>query len=266
MWMKMANNKSFLIISGITLIALAFGVGWAGYLRLHSPLDSVVPAHAQRMDGPFTQSSSSSRPSASTGEVRSDPILGDPPGTSNGNAAANTSSPVFFQGYIPGRLIIPSIGVDAPVVPTTYAQITYSGRTYLQWQVPYGSVVGWQDTSSMIGVPGNTVFNGHNNSYGEVFKNLGGISIGDQIQIQSGSKVFHYQVREKMILPERFEDLSVRLQNARWIMTTDDERITLVTCWPADDSTHRLIVVAFPVQTQDTSQSMDGRISSRIDR
>jgi sortase A len=39
----------------------------------------------------------------------------------------------------------------------------------------------------------------------------------------------------------------VRMQNARWIMPTPDERLTLVTCAPDAQSTHRLIIVALPV-------------------
>jgi len=38
------------------------------------------------------------------------------------------------------------------------------------------------------------------------------------------------------------------LQNARWIMASSDERLTLVTCWPAYSNTHRLILVAKPIQ------------------
>lgn len=50
-----------------------------------------------------------------------------------------------------------------------------------------------------------------------------------------------------MILPERDADLQTRLENARWIQPSQDERLTLVTCWPANSNTHRLIIVARPV-------------------
>jgi sortase (surface protein transpeptidase) len=32
------------------------------------------------------------------------------------------------------------------------------------------------------------------------------------------------------------------------MQSTDDERLTLVTCWPADSNTHRLIIVARAVE------------------
>jgi len=49
-----------------------------------------------------------------------------------------------------------------------------------------------------------------------------------------------------MILPERNEPVDTRLQNARWILPSADERLTLLTCWPYTTNTHRLIIVAIP--------------------
>jgi sortase (surface protein transpeptidase) len=49
-----------------------------------------------------------------------------------------------------------------------------------------------------------------------------------------------------MLMPERFKSLTVRLDNARWILPTKDERLTLITCWPAKSNTHRVIIVALP--------------------
>jgi sortase A len=50
-----------------------------------------------------------------------------------------------------------------------------------------------------------------------------------------------------MILPERDMDMDTRMENARWILPSTDERLTLITCWPAESNTHRLIVVAQPL-------------------
>ena len=56
-----------------------------------------------------------------------------------------------------------------------------------------------------------------------------------------------------MILEERDQSLDVRIENAQWIEQTDDERLTLVTCWPYTDNSHRLIVVAHPIETNTDS-------------
>jgi sortase (surface protein transpeptidase) len=49
-----------------------------------------------------------------------------------------------------------------------------------------------------------------------------------------------------MILAEEGQEIGVRLENARWLQPSDDERLTLVTCWPQWSNTHRLIIVARP--------------------
>ena len=43
------------------------------------------------------------------------------------------------------------------------------------------------------------------------------------------------------------EPLDVRQANARWILPTTDERVTLITCWPYESNSHRLVVIALPV-------------------
>lgn len=53
-----------------------------------------------------------------------------------------------------------------------------------------------------------------------------------------------------MIFPERDVPFETRLENARWILPSEDERITLITCWPYFSNTHRLIIVARPVDTK----------------
>jgi sortase A len=58
---------------------------------------------------------------------------------------------------------------------------------------------------------------------------------------------FYYEVESRRILLDAGQPESVRRANARWIQPTDDERVTLVTCWPYTNNTHRLIIVAKPV-------------------
>jgi sortase A len=147
---------------------------------------------------------------------------------------------------VPDRLVIPSIYLDARVVPVTYKEIESDGDVYQQWYVPAEIAAGWQDGSALLGLPGNTVINGHHNAYGMVFKDLVKLSVGDVIIVYSGDIEYRYLVAEKLILPERGQLLETRLKNARWIQSSLDERLTLVTCWPATSNTHRVIIVAFP--------------------
>ena len=154
-------------------------------------------------------------------------------------------------GLIPDRLVIPIINLDAPIIPVSYKEIMVGNLVYYQWLGPDQFAVGWHASSAPLGLPGNTVLNGHHNAYGRVFKDLVRLGRGDVISIYSGSQEFRYQVVTNMLLPERFEPLSVRIENASWIAPSSDERITLITCWPANSDTHRVVVVAFPVGYSD---------------
>ncbi len=146
----------------------------------------------------------------------------------------------------PTRLVIPAIGLDAPVRPVGLVTVTQGGQMYMQWQVPDGYIVGWHESSAAPGQPGNTVLNGHHNINGQVFRDLVKLKPGDVIIVYAGEQSYSYLVSERHILAEKGQPLAVRLQNAQWIQSTADERLTLVTCWPYTSNTHRLIVVARP--------------------
>jgi len=147
----------------------------------------------------------------------------------------------------PTRIVIPHINLDAPVKAIGATPIQSGGQTYYQWLVPNEFVAGWHDNSAPLGQPGNTVLNGHHNVYGEVFRDIVDLEVGDEVIVYDANQAYRYQVTDKEIMLERDQPLEVRLQNAQWIAPTDDERVTLVTCWPYTDNSHRLIVVAKPV-------------------
>ncbi len=151
----------------------------------------------------------------------------------------------------PVRIVIPQIELDAPVNGIGLKQVINGDQTYYQWLVPDGYEVGWHDNSARLGQPGNTVLNGHHNINGEVFRDLVDLNEGDEIILYDNQERFVYQVTTKEILAERGQPLSVRVENAQWIAPTDDERITLVTCYPYTDNSHRLVIVAKPVQDTD---------------
>ncbi len=150
----------------------------------------------------------------------------------------------------PTRIIIPAINLDAPVQEIGLEQFQSNGQTYYQWQVPNGYIAGWHNNSARLGQPGNTVLNGHHNIYGEVFRDLVDLEEGDEIILEDSEQQYIYQITTTQILAERDQPMSVRIENAAWIAPTDDERITLITCWPYTDNSHRLVVVAKPIKTK----------------
>ncbi|MCB9078294.1 MAG: sortase [Anaerolineaceae bacterium] len=146
---------------------------------------------------------------------------------------------------IPDHLNIPSVGIDANVIPVGWNVVQKDGREYSIWQVA-DYAVGWHKTTALLGHPGNTVMAGHHNVNGEVFRDLVNVEVGDKIIVSSNGQTFNYVVEMKTIVKEKGEPPEVRRKNAQWIAPTDDERLTFVTCWPYTNNTHRVIVVAKP--------------------
>jgi sortase A len=148
---------------------------------------------------------------------------------------------------MPARIAIPAIGVDAPVVSVSWKMSEVDGQTHAAWEVPDMDAAGWHETSAPLGVPGNTVLNGHNTTNGEVFRDLYLLAGGETITVYADNDIaFTYTVSETLILPEAGQPLEVRLENAHYILPTEDERLTLVTCHPYGSLRYRLIVIALP--------------------
>jgi sortase A len=130
---------------------------------------------------------------------------------------------------------------------STYGAVELRDQWFEQWIVPDEFAAGWQGNSAPLGMTGNTVIGGHHNEYGKIFGHLVELEIGDTIYVYSGNVTFVYKVIEKQLLKEKDVSLDIRKANAEWISPTDDERLTLVTCWPKRSNTHRVIIVAEPV-------------------
>ncbi len=155
-----------------------------------------------------------------------------------------TSIPAPAQ---PSRIVIPSLNVDGPIIPISWETIDVNGQPQAAWGVPDRYAAGWHETSAPLGSPGNTVLNGHNTTHGEIFRYLYTLKAGDEIAVYAGEIPHTYAVTEVLILPEAGQPLDVRLQNARHILPTEDERLTIVTCHPYGSLEYRLIVIAHPV-------------------
>ncbi|MDD9272050.1 sortase [Paenibacillus sp. GCM10023248] len=94
------------------------------------------------------------------------------------------------------------------------------------------------------GEVGNYAIAGHRNlTYGKNFNRLDEVEAGDVIEVETGSKQFVYIVEEKQyVLPT---DISVLKGNGT------DKEITLITCHPMDNPTHRLIIKGKIVESSD---------------
>lgn len=174
------------------------------------------------------------------------PEAADPPSAAKVTAAEGDALP---EGEIPVRLEIPAIGLDAPVILADTVVVHKGGQDFQQWKSPNKPAVGWHESSALLGQPGNTVMNGHHNIYGKVFARLVDLEPGDLITVYGAQQAYVFEVANIMLLREKYQVLDVRMDNARWILPSEDERLTLVTCWPPETNTHRLIIVARPLGT-----------------
>jgi sortase A len=158
-------------------------------------------------------------------------------------ALAPASAP---HGLLPDRLVIPAIHLDSKVVELGWsATKNQDGLLFNQWDVAEYAA-GWHKNSARLGQPGNLVMSGHNNILGAVFRELDQLRRGDTITVWAGQQRFDYVINDVLIVPEKYATPEQRHNNAHWIGAFDDTRLTLVSCWPRDDNTHRIIVVAFP--------------------
>jgi LPXTG-site transpeptidase (sortase) family protein len=145
----------------------------------------------------------------------------------------------------PDRVVAPAIKLDTRVVPVGWHTVqTASGPTEV-WDVA-SYAAGWHFNSARPGQIGNMVLTGHHNIEGEVFRYVVDLKVGDAITVFAGDQSYTYHVVDKFILPDKYVSAAQRADNAKWIGPFADQRLTLVTCWPYTNNTHRVIVIAKP--------------------
>jgi sortase A len=96
------------------------------------------------------------------------------------------------------------------------------------------TVASIEDTGK-AGEIGNYAIAGHRNfTYGRNFNRLDEMNVGDRVQVNNGEVNYEYTVTEKLYVKP--EDIWVLEENGQ------DKEITLVTCHPMENPTHRLII------------------------
>ncbi len=119
------------------------------------------------------------------------------------------------------RIVIPAIGVDAPVVEGDDPDALKRGA---------GHHIG----SANPGTAGNCIITAHNDIYGEIFRHLNDMEPGDEIFIHTTSQVYRYTVTMKQII----EPTQVEVMEP-----TRDPVVTLISCYPYLLDTHRVVVI-----------------------
>lgn len=176
------------------------------------------------------------------------PLVVETEATAPANIPAPAATPVETSPIT--RIVAPSIGLDATVIAVGWKTITLdNGNTANVWVVA-DYAAGWHKNSALPGQGGNIVLSGHHNINGEVFRHTIELNVGDVVTLYEGGQAFNYAVVDKFIVKDKGEPEAVRRENAKWIGPFNEERLTLVTCWPYTNNTHRAIVIAKPAPPQ----------------
>jgi sortase A len=138
------------------------------------------------------------------------------------------------QAYIAGLVIptpgpeqalgirIEAISVNAPIV---------QGDGWEELKRGVGQHIG----SANPGERGNMVLTGHDDIYGEVFRDLDQLEEGDEIIVYSASQSYTYVVTEtQIVLPTEVGVMG----------PTSDPTLTLISCYPYRVDNRRIVVFA----------------------
>jgi len=120
------------------------------------------------------------------------------------------------------RIVIPAIGVDAPVV---------EGDGWEELKKGVGHHIG----SANPGERGNVVLSGHNDVFGEIFRYLERLKVDDEVTLYTQERPFRYVVKGRRIVEPT--EVSV-------MAPTTEPTLTLITCYPYLIDTQRIVVFA----------------------
>ena len=120
------------------------------------------------------------------------------------------------------RIRIPVIRVDAPVV---------EGDDWESLKQGAGHHIG----SANPGESNNCIISAHNDIFGEIFRDLPDLDLGDEIFAHTATQVYRYVVTQKRFIEPT--DVSV-------MYPTSSPVLTLISCYPYGIDSHRIVVTA----------------------
>ncbi|HZR99004.1 MAG TPA: sortase, partial [Chloroflexota bacterium] len=228
------TRRSFLLLAASGAVGVAWQAGALGSVR---QLLAGPAAAAPAPDLAAAEPTATPTPPATEA-----PALVAAPAASGSEAAAQSAVlpplPPRESGFVtrtlpPSRLVIPSIELDAKVLPLG----TTRDRTgKLVWEtVPFA--VGHHQGTANPGEPGNMVLSGHISSpnEGAIFKRLPQVKAGDAVVVMTAQEPYLYRVRDtQVVTPAAVEVLQ----------PTAEAILTLLTCVPDGIYSHRLVVRA----------------------
>jgi len=257
LWMKRLGT--LLILMG--LVALLVVAGMVGYdqwrradmqrrvaaLR-RTPVATPLAATASPTLVPPTPSPwATPTPVGQVANLAPTPTIEPPSPSPTPPSPTSTSLPLTR----PVRMRIPALALDIPVVEVQWEIEEQNGLRYSVWKTA-SYAAGHHFNSANPGEQGNVVLSGHHNIEGEVFRDISAIgepgarlSVGDEIILYAeDGRAYVYRIVEWHRFQEAGASAEERAAHARFAGPSDRAILTLVTCWPYTNNTHRVVVVA----------------------
>lgn len=127
---------------------------------------------------------------------------------------------VSSSSDLPVRIRIPAVSVDAPILQGDDWETLKNG-------------VGMSLYSSAPGDKGNLILSGHNDIFGQVFRDLDQLDTGDEVIVLTEKNSYTYVIQAKEVVdPAQVEVMA----------QTDDASITLISCYPYLVDNKRIIL------------------------
>jgi sortase A len=266
-WLRVASY-CLIALGAVLLVIAGVSLGYRQWERRRLEVRLTQTASTARRTMPTLALRSTAGASAATSQA---PTGTDQPLTATAMAPAAAepvATPVTPAGptaQLPVHIAFPDLGIDAPVVEMGWRIAEVDGERTSVWDLEAikGGVGGHLINSALPGQPGNVVIAGHHNIEGEVFKDISlawdddsaeqqddvtwrsakldgrTITVGD-----AAGEAFTYVVEGMYKLLDRDVSSAQRLENGRFMAPASEPMLTLVTCWPFDTNTHRIVVVA----------------------
>lgn len=213
---------------------------------------------------PTTQAATAAAPVAAPTEVPPSPTAVKPTAVPPTPRPVATPVPPVSGTGSPVRLVFADLKLDAKVVPMGWEVVQTAAGPRSEWVIPKNEA-GHHINSALLGQNDNLVISGHNNIFGMVFrpislawdndKRIPVDSFTDRSEILNGRIIalydaagmeYRYVVTDFLRLKDTGVPAAQRLANARFMQPTGEAQLTLITCWPPTNNTHRLVVIAKP--------------------
>jgi sortase A len=216
----MRKLSYLIILAGVLIMLYPKGSEWYNDRQQHKLLEEAEQAYSEIVPSASAAPSANtdlSKPYAEVTQLLADESAQDEPQPS-------PSPEIELGGKVIAIIQIDKIGLKLPVLEgATKANMKYAAA-HMKETAPLGSI-------------GNAAIAAHRSrTTGRLFNRLNEVGVGDSISITTGEQEYKYVVYDVTIVEPT--DVSVLKGNK------DDKMLTLITCDPLVNPTHRLIIHA----------------------